>query len=401
MRLGWIFKTESIVMPAVLDSIGGTGSTRGWLPLLSRFAMAIPPVFCAEGIRRSRYKKIALATFTCLMGVGFLALALLFARDEPWIVSRRKEIFLFIYAVFFIFTGLGQVAFGTLQGKLIPAALRGRLMLVASLVGASLAVSAVWLLLHRWLTTDGGDFSSIFAFTGSCFLLAGGSALLADEQPDAGRPRPGPQRRTEWSSLLRALRCDQHLRLLATVSTVGNCSILLFPHFQALGRERLLLDFRVIIVWVIIQNIGTAIFSSIAGALADRRGNRLVLQIILACLACVPPFALLLCRHASDAAAYGVVFFFVGLMPVFIRIVQNYTLEICVADNHPRYLAAITICNALPFVFAAPVGAAIDVLGYDAVFLAVAAVVAVGFLLSFRLVEPRDRTDATNFDVPF
>ncbi len=45
------------------------------------------------------------------------------------------------------------------------------------------------------------------------------------------------------------------------------------------------------IAWVIIQNIGTAVFSSVAGTLADRRGNRLVLQIILGCLACVPPFA--------------------------------------------------------------------------------------------------------------
>ncbi len=244
MRLGSIFKTESIVMPAVLDSIGGTGSTRGWLPLLSRFAMAIPPVFCSERIRRGRYKKFALAVFTGLMGGAFLILALLFARDEVWIVVRRRELFLFVYAIFFVFTGLGQVAFGTLQGKLLPAALRGRLMLVASLVGAVLAVSAVLLLLHRWLTAAGGDFAAIFGFTGCCFLLAGGSALLARERPDTGQPRAGQEGSPEWRSLLRALRYDPQLRLIATVSTIGNCSILLFPHFQALGRVRLGLDFR-------------------------------------------------------------------------------------------------------------------------------------------------------------
>ncbi len=76
-------------------------------------------------------------------------------------------------------------------------------------------------------------------------------------------------------------------------------------------------------------------------------------------------------------------------MPVFIRIVQNYTLEICVADNHPRYLAAVTVCNALPFVLSAPVGAAIDFVGFETVFLLVAAIVASGFVLSFWLVEPR------------
>jgi len=32
MRVGWIFKTESIIMPAVLDVIGGAGWLRGCLP---------------------------------------------------------------------------------------------------------------------------------------------------------------------------------------------------------------------------------------------------------------------------------------------------------------------------------------------------------------------------------
>ena len=37
LRVGWIFKTESIIMPAVLDVIGGSGWLRGCLPMLNRF----------------------------------------------------------------------------------------------------------------------------------------------------------------------------------------------------------------------------------------------------------------------------------------------------------------------------------------------------------------------------
>ena len=42
LRTGWIFKTESIVMPAVMDSISGAGWLRGFLPVLNRFGRSGP-----------------------------------------------------------------------------------------------------------------------------------------------------------------------------------------------------------------------------------------------------------------------------------------------------------------------------------------------------------------------
>ena len=41
MRVGWIFKTESIIMPAVVDAIGGAGWLRGCLPMLNRFGQSL------------------------------------------------------------------------------------------------------------------------------------------------------------------------------------------------------------------------------------------------------------------------------------------------------------------------------------------------------------------------
>jgi len=37
IRVGWIFKTERIIMPAFLDYIGGSAWLRGCLPVLNRF----------------------------------------------------------------------------------------------------------------------------------------------------------------------------------------------------------------------------------------------------------------------------------------------------------------------------------------------------------------------------
>ena len=57
MRMGWIFKTESVIMPAVLDSIGGAGWLRGCLPMLNRFSQSIPPLVLARQIKIMPRKK--------------------------------------------------------------------------------------------------------------------------------------------------------------------------------------------------------------------------------------------------------------------------------------------------------------------------------------------------------
>src|SRR4051794_12291200 len=58
MRTGWIFKTESSIMPAVLDSFAAYGTPasalswlRGPLPLLNRFGQSVPPLMMARRIK--------------------------------------------------------------------------------------------------------------------------------------------------------------------------------------------------------------------------------------------------------------------------------------------------------------------------------------------------------------
>ena len=52
MRTGWIFKTESIIMPAVLDVMGGNALLRGCLPMLNRFGQSLPPLLASDHIRQ-------------------------------------------------------------------------------------------------------------------------------------------------------------------------------------------------------------------------------------------------------------------------------------------------------------------------------------------------------------
>lgn len=387
LRLGWIFKTESIIIPSFLDILGGTATTRGWLPMLSRFAIAIPPVVLAHTIRNSRRKKVVLAWLAVAMGACFLALSLGWRmRPEPasgWFIGA----FFVIYTLFFACTGLNHVAFGTLQGKLIGPSLRGRLMFAANLVGAAIAIVAVWFLLPRWLSTNGGSFDFIFGFTGACFIAVAVVSLQAREPADdADRTRSSSGIR----EVIDALRTDSALRLTALMSALANCSIMLFPHYQALARERLDLDFTVLMSWVIIQNAGTALFSTITGPLADWWGNRAAIRVASLGLFVVPWLALFLShKPVANAGWFGAVFFMIGLTPVYIRLIQHYTLELTTTQNHPAYLAAINVCNALPFVFSPVVGWLVSAIGFDAVFVTVNLCVFVATLLTWVIREPR------------
>ena len=56
LRVAWIFKTESVIMPAFLDAISGAGWLRGCLPVLNRFGQSVPPLMLSERLKQTRHK---------------------------------------------------------------------------------------------------------------------------------------------------------------------------------------------------------------------------------------------------------------------------------------------------------------------------------------------------------
>ncbi|MDA7979507.1 MAG: hypothetical protein MPJ50_12145, partial [Pirellulales bacterium] len=131
LRIGWIFKTESVVMPAFFDAItpGAWASTfRGFLPVLNRLGQSIPPLLFARRLTGLPRKKFALFAFSTCMGVAFLTLAVLLLTGVGAGSLWLPIAFLAIYASFFSCVGLGNLSFATLQGKLIHPTRRGRLL---------------------------------------------------------------------------------------------------------------------------------------------------------------------------------------------------------------------------------------------------------------------------------
>lgn len=394
LRTGWIFKTESIIMPAVVDYISGAGWIRGCLPLLNRFGHSVPPVLLARQVKLQPQKKWLVFGTTAMMSALFLLLTWLFfmgfaERKAAWMPIA----FLIIYAAFFVCIGLNQLAFTTLQGKLVVANQRGRLLLFSNTIGAASAVLCAFVLLSMWLNDSDARFDLIFGFSGVLFGAAAMTMLFLIEPKDSFQQAAAAHPLHYFADAYRVLVADRNFRLLALVASLFGVSFMLFPHYQSIGLQTMHLPTRSLMWWVIIQNIGTGLISIPIGSIADRHGNRLVLLLALLGIALAPLLAIGFLHSGSlGIRLYSAVFVLVGMTPVVLRTLQNYTLEIADPENHAVYLSTLSLCMAGPMFLSPLAGYFIDQLGSEPVFLTIAGLIMTSWLLTFRLQEPRKIT---------
>lgn len=379
------------MIPIVLDLLGGQAWLRSFLPLVNRFGQSVPPLLAARRVKLMPRKKWGLAAWAGMMAFSFLALSGVWAvhgESKAWWLPLA---FLALYGLFFVSTGINQICFNTLQGKLVPVHRRGRLLLSATFVGAFAAIGCILAFMPRWLTDDTARFDYIFGFAGLCFSGAAMLALLLKEPADSYE-EPASRLLEKFTDVLRTLRSDAKFRRLCLIAALFGSSIMLFPHYQAIGRgERMGIGLRQIITWIVIQNIGAAFFSLLIGWIADSSGNRSVLRLMLFLLCGGPTLALGLSYIGPAAEPYfSIVFLLVGLTPVVNRVFWNYTLEMSHKEDHPRYLSAVTLCMSMPLFVSPLAGWVIDIAGFDVVFLILAAALFIGGLLTFTLHEPRN-----------
>jgi predicted MFS family arabinose efflux permease len=262
-------------------------------------------------------------------------------------------------------------------------------MLISNVAGAGAAAVAAAVLLPFWLSHDAGRFDLIFGMVGVSFGLAALTALGLREHVDH-LELPHPTARQQLTEAWLVFRNDRRFRRVAAVAAIFGSSLTLFPHYQSLARDRLGVRLDQLILWVVVQNVGVAVFSLFLGPRADRFGNRTVLRTVLAGLFLLPLVSLVL-SHAGDYGkqSYWIVFMLVGLSPVTIRVLNNYALELGPPEEHPRYLSTLSFCISLP-IFASPlVGFAVDMVGYDAVFTLISSILFVGWLTTWIMDEPR------------
>ena len=402
VRVGWIFKTETIIMPAVLDAVVDSGTLRGLLPVLNRGGQSVPPLLFSGALSRLKSKKWALVGTSLLMAAAFAVLALAWSPLEARRPDLLALLFLVVYALFSSSNGLNQLVLASLQGKLIAPGHRGRAMLVSVALGSVAAIVAALAWLGRWLREPDG-FPKIFGATAGFFALAALVPPLLDEPPDAPpEPLAAPPRRHGWRSRIaagltdwrRTLASDPSLVRLTVVAACFSAVLILFPHYQAFARDRLGSRIGSLLTWVVVQNAATGVASLVVGPISDRRGTRTVLVWLVALSSVTPLVVAGLGRIGAAAAAerFWIVYVPLGLNPLSLKVFTNYALELAPAPvSHPRYVSIVGGALAAPFVLSPAVGWAVDRFGFEPAFLVGAVIIASGAAVATGLPEPRNR----------
>jgi MFS family permease len=408
LRVGWIFKTESVIIPAALDSLGAAGWLRGSLPVLARFGQSIPPLLVWPLMKSARRQKRWLVGTSVLMSAMIAATALIWTGlQNSENRSTAQLLFMVLYAVFFAGVGLNQLALSTLIGRLLPVRRRGALMLVANTRGSVLSIVCAAVLLQFWLNGSVARFELIFGTAAACFLLATVFAQLIREpervqtsEPDDVLPSP-PERipadsRPRVVELVRGVwqtgNESRPFRSVLAISALYGLTMTLFPHYQNLALKRMGCSYDNLLWWLIAQNLGLALFSIPAGKIADRFGNRLVLRIILFLLTLAPLLAILLVRLGPSCSwGFIAIYFLLGLTPITMRVLSNVSLEYCQPHDHSRFLSAQSLSLAMPVLITSSfVGLALDRLGHETVFIAGTVCMTLAWLLALGMAEPRD-----------
>jgi hypothetical protein len=305
-------------------------------------------------------------------------------------------IYLVLYACFAVSNGLNLLVMATLQGKLVPVASRGRLMLLSTTIGSVTAIAAAMIFLGPWLDEGESAFDKIFVTTAMFFALAAAVPLLIDEPASAAEKSDTARRSLVeacryWRAVLAA---DRDLMRLCFVAGFFSVALFLFPHYQAFARDRLGTQLPNLLSWVVVQNVATGLASVVAGPATDSRGTKIVLVVLLACTAITPLLVvgLSLLPHTTAGNLFWMVYVPLGINPILMRTFSNAALELAptLADQ-PKYVSLVGVALAVPFVVSPAVGFLVDLLGFRPVFIAGALVISGGVVLALGLPEPRSR----------
>jgi len=386
MRLGWMFKSESVVIPAFIDVYTSSGTIRGLLPLILRIGQSLPQFLVAQRVARMPTKR----GFFVFTGFGFAIPWLILSATlslTRWSSNVIVAVFLALCTLHWLSVGCNHLANGTLQGKLISPEKRGRLLAYSNIIGCTLAIGVAFYLLPRWFSVSPPRYAVLFGATALFFGIAAAVSFGFRELPSQPE-RTAPFFRFLGDALL-SLRYDRNFRRFAIVILLFYSIWPLFPHYTVFGTRTLGLMPAGFVTLIIAQNASNAIGAGIMGNIADRSGNRFVLRILIFISACMPLLAVGISRMPTGAQFYWIIFALMGFTPVSARIVTNYTLEIAPQEKHPQYLGVMSLFQAIPLFVSPLIGALIEEFAFEPVFIGGGILVLVGFLLTFRLAEPR------------
>ncbi|GIX07848.1 MAG: hypothetical protein KatS3mg115_2251 [Candidatus Poribacteria bacterium] len=298
MRMGWIYKTESTVIPGFVTALTSNPLWISITPIISRLAQFLPPFLFLDPVQRAERQKplllIVLGGFAAAWGV--LALLL-------WSGLRRPELlltlFFLLYGIGWLCVGVERLLMRVLTGRLIPIRRRGRLFAVAGPFGSFSVLLSGPVIAHILGQQEAfpQNFAIVFGLAFFFFGITWLCALLLREPPYPPETAERRSLKKLASDGCRLLREDSNFRRIFAVEAIRSLAIYLFSYYVAYARTwsadpTFHAEFGRVLGWgLTLQNLVIGSLSLVLGLLVDWKGNRVVLRTLCTISALVPLFS--------------------------------------------------------------------------------------------------------------
>jgi MFS family permease len=345
------------------------------------------------------YRAMAVVRFADLAGIALL-IALVPAQG-PWLVGA----FFLLLIIYSMGAGLTGIPFMDVVAKVIPPRRRGTFFAQRAFWGGILALGGSAFVGLVLAEPDGLRFplnvALLFALAAITLALAAGTWSLVKEPPSEIDPT-----RVHWAEQFR-----RGARLLADdvpyrTFVLARLALLLAqsagPFYIIYAKTTLSISPQMIGVYLAARTTASIVTNLFWGRISDRRGNRLLLQVANAIGLSMPLLALLMgmvgqrLPHLTTglAWAYSAIFVASGAYVGASNIGRpGYLLDLAPPAQRPLYLGFTNTVFGVAIFTSSIGGLIVEWAGFTTLLVVSACLWCLALLLSFLLIEPRDRVN--------
>jgi MFS family permease len=374
---------SQVTASKVLVGLSGTMGNAGWF---------MPQLVVANLIGHLKHKKPVYVWAGAVRIAMIWGIALLVASaGEPHVISF-VAVFFVLYSIYALGAGVAGIPFMDIVGKAVPSRRRGTFfgarLFFGGIVSALAGIFVTNVLASRPFP---GNFAALFFAASVIVTLAIISFSLVKEPEKRIRERRMPFRKflLKGPFLLKNVRS---YRLLLVVRILLGIWGMALPFYIVYAREKLGLEASAVGIFLSIQMVGMILSNLLWGALSNRVGNKMVLELVSA-VAVISPLVTMATRFCDSlrcTPGFGLVFFFLGFALSGIRLgYTNYMLDVSPEAERPTYLGFMNTFLAPVLLLSSIGGLLIEKTSYDVLFITVIVAGIAALVFALQLEEPR------------
>lgn len=402
MQIGITMANSNMVLSLFINQLGGSNLLVGLAPAISHTLARLPQLFVAgrlEGRRRKMPYYIWPRLGRALSYLFVLVPSLLLAGD-----SRRRQvllIFFLAYSLGRLLIGLSQVSRMDIFAKAIPPRRFGSFWGQRNLWGKLAAFLTSFLVGFILSEPRGLGFPLNYALLfggGSCFLVLEVVLFSRIREPVKSGPHKSSGVRSQLERAPRIILRDPNYARFVGSRLLLSFVSLASPFYVIYAKEVLHAPVSVIGAYLPILTLSSILSNILWSRLADRRGNKLLMELSVLVQVVAPIVALSLpsllgglgASLRATALLFSLVFLLRGVGASALMIGNtSYLLLISPPERRPTYIGLNNSILGLASFLPALGGVLVDALGYRVVFGFAATAVALALPLVRSLVDAR------------